>query len=660
MTLKFEESYVVFDLEATIRCPVGSLQANPHWPSNFVVCAAFTVGSGVNHSYNNVAGTPVTQMVVDAINHRRIVVGHNLLFDLQWLKRDTANTLDLSEKTLWDTALAEYVLSGQESKFPSLNEVATKYGLPIKDDKVAKLWEAGVDTNLIPSSLLIPYCEQDVANTEKIFLKQLAEAKKLGVLKLILVLNDALLAIVEMMYNGMKVDAKSLTSFTAAYQKILDKTEIDFKECVTKRTKYSGINLASPKQLSALLYGGTLKHKVKELDGAYKTGLKAGLPKYKTIVHEIKFPGICTIPKSLGIEEGIHGYSTNDESLVKLSRYTKDPYISYIQQHRDIDKQLNTYFNKTKELLFPKDFIYHNINPTATSTGRYSSSEPNLQNITRGEKSDIKKCYVSRFEDGYIVEIDFRQLEVVALAHLSRCSALIADIEYGVDIHSTLYISVYGRIPTKDQRTEFKRATFALLYGAGPKKISKLTGMSMFEAKELIRAWHRRYPETTTYWERVQKEVTDLREPSERRDGISGKPLGKAKWITETGRILTFLEYIPEWTDKAGFSPNDTKNHPVQSFATGDLVPLFLGKLARGLLASAIRHKALLVNTVHDSVVLDVANGYVDECVKVLRNVSANMERHIKTEFGIEMQCPLEVSISHGPNWSDQLEIKSS
>ena len=179
-----EPQDLVTDLEVTVRCPIGNLKANPHWPGNRVVLAAHKFGSAAVKSeyYSNPVGT-----VQARTDHVRVLVGHNLAFDLQWHIR--YGIMESNKLTLWDTALAEYVLSGQESKMPSLNQLCQKYGLPVKDEKVKAYWDAGKDTTDIPKEILIPYGEGDVQNTYFVYQKQLVEAHKAGLLKLIFVLN---------------------------------------------------------------------------------------------------------------------------------------------------------------------------------------------------------------------------------------------------------------------------------------------------------------------------------------------------------------------------------------------------------------------------------------------------------------------------------------
>lgn len=158
--------------------------------------------------------------------------------------------------------------------------------------------------------------------------------------------------------------------------------------------------------------------------------------------------------------------------------------------------------------------------------------------------------------------------------------------------------------------------------------------------------------------------VTENRCSSDRRCPITDIPLGYARYQLPTGRMLTFYEHVAPWNiklKKATFSPNETRNYPIQSFATGDIVPLFLGRLYRRLARRSemeIWKRVHLVNTVHDSVELDVHREALPELLKVLKNESDNMSEYMQKYFGIAMELPLRTKVSYGSNWCEQTEVE--
>lgn len=656
--------YLVVDLETTIRNKdYGNNKASPHYLPN--ECVLIGLGNGfMSRTY-----TPAQTEWLEAFKMPtlRVVVGHNLPFDAQWLLR---LGVDISKFNTWDTALAEYVLSGQRNTFPSLDALSKKYGLPVKDSAITDAWAAGVDTSDIPLHVLEPYCKQDVDNTKAIFLQQIEEAHSVGCLPLIMMLNDAQMACTHMMYNGMAIDLKTVlnlqTNTEAQLEVVRRSFAIQAAHSLAQRAVPLDcvVDIQSPKQLSAFFFGGKLSYTLNVPAGEYKTGLHAGKPKYtkKTVTVEVPY---LLDAKAVGAAPNAGGFSTADDVLesIKMS-YPRGTVVSdcaaLVLQYRKLHKQATTYYKKLIDLTYPNDIIHHNINTTATKTGRFSSSDPNLQNQTAVVDGEVgvKHCFVSRFgEDGYIFDVDFKQLEIVGLAELSADEQLRHDVDNEVDIHTELYQGLYGRLPNKEERRQVKRAVFAMLYGASAKRISELTGLSRTAAVEFIRLWARRYPGTERYWEKHARVVRVNRVPSDRRDEATTKPLGISQVPAITGRILTYNEYIG-YDGKPSFSPTEMRNYPIQSFATGDIVPAVIARIFKRLQANELlRDKAVLVNTVHDSIVLDVHKDVLEGVIALVRKLEQDIPSILKDDLGIDVKCKYRVGMSYGPNWGEQQEV---
>ena len=141
-----------------------------------------------------------------------VIVAHNATFDLLYLwNLESLQEFFKRGGKIWDTSLAEYILTGQQHKFPALRDIAVnKYGCPERIKFQEQYWEAGIDTFEIPEEIVLQDVREDVLDTEKIYLQQVEKAKELGVFDLIELENDALLATTEMTYNGMKVDLEEL------------------------------------------------------------------------------------------------------------------------------------------------------------------------------------------------------------------------------------------------------------------------------------------------------------------------------------------------------------------------------------------------------------------------------------------------------------------
>jgi DNA polymerase I-like protein with 3'-5' exonuclease and polymerase domains len=185
------------DAETSIKCPVGNHKAHPMWPLNKVVALGIydhTKGLYEVHTTHPMAFTP-----------DNLLVGHNIKFDLLYMYRDFPNVV---MPHIWDTQLAEYILTGQKSKYASLNSLIIKYldKDRLKDDRLKEFWDSGVNTEDIPMSILLPYLENDVFTTKDIFQQQWEVAKEQGQIPLILTQMEALRATTAMNLRGMAID----------------------------------------------------------------------------------------------------------------------------------------------------------------------------------------------------------------------------------------------------------------------------------------------------------------------------------------------------------------------------------------------------------------------------------------------------------------------
>jgi DNA polymerase I-like protein with 3'-5' exonuclease and polymerase domains len=143
----------------------------------------------------------------------------------------------------------------------------------------------------------------------------------------------------------------------------------------------------------------------------------------------------------------------------------------------------------------------------------------------------------------------------------------------------------------------------------------------------------------------------------------SGYPLGIGYLHIDTGRAFAFREEeAPEWLQRRGtytsFSPTAIKNYPSQGFATGDIVPMCVGELYYALKSSPeLRNKALLVNTVHDSVLLDVHDSVLAKAQDAVETCFRSAPALLMKHFGIHFSLPLNVSSSAGKNWAEMKEL---
>lgn len=385
------DSPLTLDLETTIRNTIGKNKASSFCPDNKLVCIGLKKLDKDPHVIDPSAIADFTKWMES--QGSVLMIGQNIKFDLLWLMRQYPDLRwNLHKFCVWDTQLAEYLITGQEHKMASLDELAMKYGGTLKDDRIKEFWKAGVDTTEIPWGMLEEYQKYDVINTEIVFLEQFDQIVAQGQLFLMMSQCDALLATTEMEYNGMKFNKELAVELSEP----LMKESENHKDIVSTAMKAMGfpedsINVGSNQQISVLFFGGAIKYKERDYvyneDGTiqyYKGGARKGEAKTKMYDREKYIHGLCApmFPK------GKNGfYPVGDEQLGKIKdRYKTDAtvcqLVDSILEFRKLEKDVNTYYIGYSKQVMPDGCLHGNYNHTKTGTGRLSSSNPNLQNIS--------------------------------------------------------------------------------------------------------------------------------------------------------------------------------------------------------------------------------------------------------------------------------------
>jgi DNA polymerase I-like protein with 3'-5' exonuclease and polymerase domains len=239
----------------------------------------------------------------------------------------------------------------------------------------------------------------------------------------------------------------------------------------------------------------------------------------------------------------------------------------------------------------------------------------------------VKKVFVSRWEGGYVLEADFAQLEFRAAAFLSQDPVAMAEIETGFDVHSytAKVISDAGQ-PTS--RQEAKAHTFAPLFGAtgyGRSKAEEAYYIHFNEKYEGIADWHKRLADEAVRFQKITN--------------VSGRQYAFPDVQRRAKGGVTHFTMI--------------KNYPVQGFATGDVVPVVLNELEDRLKPL----KSRLVNTVHDSTVIDVHPDEKAQVIEIINGMNADLNMLIEREFNVVMNVPLLLEAKIGPNWLDTKDV---
>jgi DNA polymerase I-like protein with 3'-5' exonuclease and polymerase domains len=391
------QKILYYDCETTINNKgedaVGKHQASPYHPDNEIVYEGWLFEGDKQVS---TLRSDIHENTFLNVEECCLFVAHNSSFDLSHLlmgeQGEEWMEWIIRGGRIWDTQVVEYLLTGQDSVWPSLDDVSEKYGGTVKDSRMKEYWKAGVCTKDIPADEIIPYLEQDVLNLQIILEKQLAEAYRLDMMPLIESQMDARLATIGAEYNGMAFDQKAANKLSKKLQKQLDVVEDKLRNemAYTIGIELDEVNPGSTKQLSAMLFGGTIDV-VRDMpaldeDGeevVYKSGKRKGEVKTKKTKIPITVNGQYISDKPLGRSGS---YPVGDDIITKLP--VKGDFVTNLRKYRELKKQLSTYFDGYAALVYPDGCLHGSINHCATVTGRMSSSNPNLQNISNKESKE--------------------------------------------------------------------------------------------------------------------------------------------------------------------------------------------------------------------------------------------------------------------------------
>jgi DNA polymerase I-like protein with 3'-5' exonuclease and polymerase domains len=327
------------------------------------------------------------------IERAGVVVAFNAKFELHWLRRFGI----LVDKPIWDTQLYEFIVSGQNPAMPSLEGVCKKYSLGEKYTEIEELWAMNLDARLIARETYVNRVTSDVELTLRLYAFQQEDQRKRSsqFINLIQLEMLDLRALEEMEYNGQlynKNKAIDLATECRTESKTLS-TNLD------ALVPNAPINWNSTLHKSAVLYGGLIEWSEREEIGQYKTGTKAGTPRYRIIDKSQTLERLCTPPEGSNLDrEGY--YSTAEPILRAISTGGRGKQIiSLLLRRQELEKLIGTYYSGIPELIeemgWTDNIVHGQFNQTVAVTGRLSSSKPNLQN----QPELSKRLFITRFDD---------------------------------------------------------------------------------------------------------------------------------------------------------------------------------------------------------------------------------------------------------------------
>ena len=514
-------------------------------------------------------------------DERILKIGQNIKYDLMVLQ-NYGITL---KGEIFDTMIAHYLLQPElRHGMDYLAEVYLNYQTIHIEELIGPKGKNQKNMADLPPSQVYEYACEDADITLK--LKNVFEPKlkEEGCYDLFREVEMPLMPVLAWMErNGVCIDTEALKETSTLYTKEMNRLEEEIHALAGEP-----FNIASPKQVGEVLFE---KLKISEKPKKTKTGQ----------------------------------YVTSEEVLETLR--TRHPIVEKILEHRGLKKLLGTYIDALPKLINPETgHIHTSFNQTITTTGRLSSSNPNLQNIpVRNEEGkEIRKAFIP--EPGCeFFSADYSQIELRIMAHLSGDPHMIEAFREGHDIHAATAAKIYKKPleeVTREERSKAKTANFGIIYGITVFGLAERMNVSRAEAKELIDGYFITYPKVKEY---MQKSIETARE----------------KGYTETiyHRKCYLRDINSHNAVVRGYAERNAINAPIQGSAA-DIIKIAMIAIYRRFREERLRSKMIL--QVHDELNFSV---YPEEKERVQQIVIEEMER------AYTMQVPLEADYGWGRNW---------
>ncbi|MBI3978439.1 MAG: DNA polymerase I [Chloroflexi bacterium] len=345
----------------------------------------------------------------------------------------------------------------------------------------------------------------------------------------------------------------------------------------------------------------------------------------KVLFEELKLPTTSS-------RKTQHGWSTDAVVLDELREKHLHPVVDLILEYRQLVKLKGTYVDALPALIHPRTGRVHtNYSQTAVSTGRLSSSNPNLQNIPIRTPlgRQVRRAFVASGPENVLVSCDYSQVELRILAHFSQDPLLVAAFRNDEDSHRMTAAAVYGKDPaavTPHERDRAKRMNFAVIYGVSEYGLAQATDLSRKEAAEFINVYFQKYPGVRAYLDRTKDQVRAL--------GYVETLKGRRRYIPEVNSSNPQVR---------GAAERMAMNMPIQG-TNADIIKIAMIRIHDRLKREGWRSRMIL--QVHDELVFDVPRDELDQLATMVCKLM---------ETAVPLSVPLKVDVKVGPNW-DQME----
>lgn len=514
-------------------------------------------------------------------NPEILKIGQNLKYDLEVLYKYDVHLAG----PMFDTMIAHYLIQPElRHNMDYMAETLLHYRTIHIEQLIGERGKNQRNMRDLLPSEVYEYAAEDADVTLRLYNVLLPKLKETGAEQLFYEIEMPLMPVLaEMELNGVRIDTASLADTSAILTSRMHQLEAQIYEAAGEQ-----FNIASPKQVGEILFG-----KMKIVDKPKKT--KTGQ------------------------------YVTSEEVLQQLRH--KNPIVDDILAHRGLKKLLGTYVDALPKLINKRTgHIHTSFNQAVTSTGRLSSSDPNLQNIpVRGEDGkEIRRCFIP--EEGCLFfSADYSQIELRVMAHLSGDEHMAEAFRQGHDIHAATAARIYKEDiadVTRDQRTKAKRANFGIIYGITVFGLAERLDISRAEASQLIDDYFASFPKVAEYMEKC-------------------KETARAKGYAET--FFHRRRYLPDINSHnatvRNFAERNAINAPIQGSAA-DIIKIAMVRISRRFKAEGIKSKMIL--QVHDELNFSVLP---EEKEKVERIVLEEMQN------AYPLNVPLVADCGWGANW---------
>ena len=614
------------------------------------------------------------------LDNTTLLIGHNLQYDLAWLWSSGFKY----DGDIYDTMLAEYLLLRGQKQPLSLEQCAIRRELEYqKDDTLKAYYKKGYNTNEIPLDELSHYLDLDLLTTGELYKAIEADfntpaSASLRAIKDVTFKTCKVLT--RMSMAGIRVDRDALENVRDKFER--ERKEILDRLQATTRELMGGtpINLNSPEQMSWIIFSRKPNDKKdwadlfdyvddKDFKDAVKKNSKMLLKTKastcpncngKGKIHKLrkdgtlyKLPTKCKDCDGRGFllaetnemaglgffppskkwvsANGFGVGKTNLDALIATAKNNNmekaNEFLQDLKRLSAISSYLSSFVDGIITNCKTSDKLHINLTQHITSTGRFSGRNPNMQNMPRGGTFPIKRVFISRWEGGKIIESDFAQLEFRTAAFLAQDKTAMHEIDTGFDVHSytAKVISDAGQPTT---RQEAKAHTFAPLFGA--------TGYGRSKAEAAY------YKQFVDKYKGIARWHTQL----------GNEAVNEGKITNVSGRQYAFPDVMRR---ENGTVSHFTmiKNYPVQGFATGDVVPVVLIELDRLLHPM----QSCLVNSVHDSMVIDTHPDEINDVLNIINLINTNLNDMIQKQYNIKVNVPLLLESKIGDNWLDTKDV---